>query len=185
MFSSNSKNEKYPIPVFDKLVNSTKLESKYCDLDTLKYYIRRDLENLLNARKTPILYKSLSEKNRENETEQLEKNNSTQNKEKEIYERSYLNFFHYGLSDYSVRDLSQAQECEDFAQEIKAAIESFEPRLKNIEVMMSANGPNTADRVVHLKIIAHLNIEQVDYDDTEDIYFDTEIFPDKKMIHID
>lgn len=186
----NLKSDAYPVSVFDRLTNSKKLETK-CDLETFKIYIKRDLENLFNTR---CLYSWRSLHSKEKQPKILVKEGDDPNapdKGKDIHEifgdkiiakpedkepqRIFLNFFEYGLSDYSTSDLSQESKRDELAEEIQAKIESFIPHLKNIKVKIV-----TEERNVKILIDAALNIG----DESEEIEFDTSITQDGKVFSV-
>jgi type VI secretion system protein ImpF len=102
-------------------------------LPELRKCVRRDLENLLNARW------------RCTESESVPPGLAT----------SLVN---YGLPDFSGGNLQAAQDPQTVYAAVTQAIERFEPRLKNVRVRPLQDGPSV-DRTLRFQIEAVLEVE--------------------------
>ena len=66
-----------------------------------------------------------------------------------------ISLFNYGLPDIGSVNLDSKEETENYCDAIARAIETFEPRLRNVEVE-AQNGPDAADDTFHFRIKATL-----------------------------
>jgi type VI secretion system protein ImpF len=101
-------------------------------LKELKDSVRRDLEWLLNTRRTPA-----------------EAPASAKELRRSVY--------HYGLPDSTGLALRSQEERSRLARAVEATISAFEPRLVNVSVSISPAAP--AAKVVHFQIEALLRTE--------------------------
>lgn len=98
----------------------------------LKDSVRRDLEWLLNSRRTPF---------------------EPPDSAKELWQSVYC----YGLPDTIGLALRSSDDRKRLATVVELAIASFEPRLLNVKVTVPATAPS--HRVVHFQIEALLRVE--------------------------
>jgi len=112
----------------------------------LKAAVRRDLEWLLNARRTPAAappeFKELTR-----------------------------SLYHYGIPDMTARSRTSRVHLEELTQQIQEAVELFEPRLTHVRVMLANDAPGVSDalRDVHFVIEAVLRLDPL----PERVVFDT------------
>ena len=105
--------------------------------------VRRDLENLLNTRRT---YLPSSEDFRETVTSVLA----------------------YGLPEFTSAGLGYSDDHEKLCEAVKETIRRFEPRLTHVRVR-TETPPNKFDRSVHLTIDSVLHVQPI----VEPVTFDT------------
>jgi type VI secretion system protein ImpF len=110
----------------------------------LKASLRRDLEWLLNTRRTPdAAGDSLAEVSH--------------------------SLFNYGLPDFSALSLNSPRDRGHLLVELEKTVAIFEPRLKEVRVTL-VDAPGNASRVVHFQIEGMLQMdpspEQVSFDTT-------------------
>ena len=126
---------KISIPVFDRLTVDFSRQSsseQYISLNELYEIIRRDLEQLLNTRKSLIAWS-------------------------EHYHHLDQSVLSYGIPDFTAlhaTEKSQLQLC----QQIQAAIVQHEPRLQQVSVNMRDDAEQI-DRVLQLRIEATINLQ--------------------------
>ena len=152
---------RYSATLFDKIIKgaSNYEEGVSYNLDELKNSIRENIESILNSRSQVNITHASSQSGRKN-------------------------MFYYGLSDYSLQNLSDAKVAEEFAKEAKKAIENFEPRLKNIVISFSSQNKDNKNSSFNLKISAELKQEGLKKNDA-DLAFNTTLIPIKRLFDID
>ncbi len=111
----------------------------------LKDSVRRDLEWLLNSRRSPV---------------------EPPDSAKELWQSVYC----YGLPDTIGLALRSNDDRKRLATVVELAIAAFEPRLLNVKVTVPGVAPTT-NRVVHFQIEALLRVEPA----PERVYFDTKL----------
>ena len=116
-------------------------------LRELKRSVRRDLENLLNTRWRCTTWPD--------DLKELE--------------RSLVN---YGVPDVTGTDLGSKERRQDLLAVLRAVVERFEPRLKDVEVTMLDNA-EPLDRVMRFRIRAMLHVEPA----PEPVTFDSTLQP--------
>ena len=140
------------LSVFDRVIDQEperKLEpplTRAQSLRELKTALRRDLEWLLNTRRTieeaPASLKELEH-----------------------------SLYNYGLPDVSSLYLRSSNDQESLLKSIRAAINSFEPRLLNVKVMLEPAADDT--RVIRFAIEGLLRMDPA----PEPVFFDTVLEP--------
>jgi type VI secretion system protein ImpF len=133
--------------LYDRLIDPASIESlsKYgYSPQQMMEAIRRDLIDLLNTRQTGLdIDPRLS-----------------------LVHRSVIG---YGLPDLCTLRAETSQERENLTQVIKAIIERFEPRLKDVHVTLK-KGSDPKDRTIHFHIDGRLCV-----DPAPEMAFDTEL----------
>lgn len=109
----------------------------------LKASLRRDLEWLLNSRRTP-------------------------DEAPETYEELFRSLYNYGLPDVTSMSLNSPRDRQRLLRLIQQTIEIFEPRLSSIRVQ-AVESANSGPRVLRFQIEALLKMDPA----PEQILFDT------------
>ena len=138
----------------DPTVRTEPAKSRSQVLRELKLSVRRDLENLLNTRRTCTSWP-------EHLTE---------------LERSLAN---YGLPDMMGLDLAAARRRQEFQRLLEAVIRRNEPRFKSVSVEMLDN-VNPLDRTLRFRIDALLYAEPA----PEPVVFDSSLEPATGSVEI-
>jgi type VI secretion system protein ImpF len=138
----------------DPAVRTEPPKSRSQVLRELKLSVRRDLENLLNTRRT---CKSWPEHLTE-------------------LERSLVN---YGLPDITGLDLAAPRSRQDFQRLLESVIRRCEPRFKSVSVEMLENA-SALDRTLRFRIDALLYAEPA----PEPVVFDTALEPATGAVEI-
>lgn len=147
--------------IFDRISKSGKKhpdeETSY-SIEELKASIRKNIELILNSRsQVSVLDPSFS---------------------------SVRHGFHfYGMSDYSLRNLSDKNVAEEFAKEAEKAILLFEPRLKNVKINFESEKKASKNNSFHLKISAELKTQDLQKNES-DLAFNTTLVPIKRVFDI-
>lgn len=152
---------RYEATLFDKIsqgVDSYE-ESVTYSLEELKSSIRENIESILNSRSQVNI-------------------NSASNKS------GRKNLFYFGLSDFSLQNLSDAKVAEEFAKEAQKVIENFEPRLKNVIVGFSNEKGDSKNNSFHLKISGELTQQDLKNNEA-DLAFNSMLIPIKRLFDID
>ncbi len=128
----------------DPRVESDPHTTRAQSIRQLKASLRRDLEWLLNTRRTPdAAGDSLAEVSH--------------------------SLFNYGLPDFSALSLNSPRDRGHLLVELEKTVAIFEPRLKEVRVTL-VDAPGNASRVVHFQIEGMLQMdpspEQVSFDTT-------------------
>jgi type VI secretion system protein ImpF len=110
----------------------------------LKTSLRRDLEWLLNTRRTP---------------EEVP----------ETYEHLSHSLYNYGLTDVTSLSLNSPRDKTRLLRSIETVLEDFEPRLANVRVRALDEGDNGGPRVLRFQIEGLLKMDPA----PEQIFFDT------------
>lgn len=124
--------------VFDRLLDyepemtSEAVKSRLKSLRDLKQSVRRDLEWLLNTRRTPL---------------ELDEN----------LEETTRSLFVFGLPDFTGVAAKSPTEQKRLLKEIETAVKLFEPRL--IDLRVTLEPPTAVERVLKFRIEARLKVE--------------------------
>jgi type VI secretion system protein ImpF len=123
-------------------------------LRELKHGVRRDLEDLLNTRLSPLdLPPHLREVRQ--------------------------SLAAYGLRDFASITLGSVREQQAFCEEIRKVILQFEPRLKNVQVTPTGTA-EPLDRTFRFRIEALLKVEPA----PEPVAFDSRVEPATGDVHV-
>jgi type VI secretion system protein ImpF len=102
-------------------------------LQSLKEAVRRDLEDLLNTRRSCVSWP------------------------KELAELGH-SLVHYGVQDFSGSSLGSPDEQDRFRQDVQNVIRRYEPRLSNV-VVKRVRGTDPSERLLRFRIEAILKAE--------------------------
>jgi type VI secretion system protein ImpF len=94
------------------------------------------------------------------------------------------NLFYFGLSNFSLQNLSDAAVAEEFQKEAKKVIENFEPRLQNIRVSFATELKESNKSFFQLKIEGELKTDSLKKNNSQ-ILFNTTLIPMKRVFDID
>jgi type VI secretion system protein ImpF len=123
-------------------------------LADLRLSVRRDLENLLNTRRSEITWPAL-------------------------WQQLDCSLLAYGVSDITGRALDTVPLQHRLCQELARVIETFEPRLRQVKVELFATDQR-ADRVLRLRIQAWLQMNPA----PEPVVFDSLLKPEIGSFHV-
>ncbi len=125
---------RFPANIFDRIAASSKNQGQKLtySLDELKASVCQNIEYILNNRSQINILEASSQETRRN-------------------------FYHLGLSDYSLKNLSDKAVADEFIKEAQMAISTFEPRVKNVSVSFASHEKDKAS--FHLIISAILDQE--------------------------
>lgn len=84
--------------------------------------------------------------------EKILNNRSEMARKKTTFATPYKPIQVYGMSDYSLQNLSVPAVINEFVREAKYLIEAFEPRIKNVSVFFDPSNSENAIKNLHLKI---------------------------------
>lgn len=126
----------------------------YQQLTDLRVNVRRDLESLLNTRRSEITWPAL-------------------------WQQLDYSLLAYGVSDITGRALDTVPLQHRLCQELANVIETFEPRLRQVKVELFATDQR-ADRVLRLRIQAWLQMNPV----PEPVVFDSLLKPEIGSFHV-
>jgi len=79
--------------------------------------------------------------------------------EKSVFGLKYGYPFFYGISDFSFYDVSNSEGKENLENEIKTAIEIFEPRLENVSITVQKTSPESQS--ISLQLEASLKVGEI------------------------
>jgi type VI secretion system protein ImpF len=129
-------------------------ESAHQVLRELRLAVRRDLENLLNARQRALSWPpGLA-----------------------ALDRSAMN---YGIPDFTGKSLLSIDARNEFLRSIERIVRTFEPRFKNVRVL-PATDADPRDRTLRFRIEAVLRAEPV----PESIVFDSSLEPVSRAFEV-
>jgi type VI secretion system protein ImpF len=111
----------------------------------IKAAVIRDMENLLNARRTIVVPPP-------------------------VYTELNQSLFVYGLRDYTSHNPRSPAAKQQLRLEVERTIARFEPRLKNVSVQVETPGPNA--RTLRFLVTARLVVEPISEPVMFDTYFD-------------
>lgn len=137
------------MPLFDRLQDDEPFEKeetpvkKTYNVEQMRESVLRELLELLDTRVT------FNKQNFE---------------DVDFYEKSVFGLkcgypFFYGISDFSFYDISNAQGQKTLEDEIKTAIEIFEPRLENVTI--SIKGTSQETQSINLQLDASLRVGEI------------------------
>ena len=137
-------------PLLDRLIDLEPLsgdpqQTRAAAVRSLREALRRDLEWLLNTRRTPLdLTKS--------------------------FEELPLSVFNYGLPDFSALSANAPKDRQKLLAELERTISLFEPRLRNVRVVL-VEGSGVGTRMLRFQIEGSLQVDP----SPEHISFDGEL----------
>lgn len=128
---------------------------KHQKLKQLRLSVRRDLENLMNARYRVV----------------------EPGEEYTELENSLLN---YGLPDLATINITDLEKCKEFTSKMEKILREFEPRFKDVNVSYLENSDNT-DRTLRFRIDATLYADP----SPEVVIFDSVLEPVTRSISVE
>ena len=137
------------MPLFDRLQDDEPFEKeenpvkKTYDVDQMRESVLRELLEMLDTRVTF---------------------NKKDFKDVDFYEKSVFGLkcgypFFYGISDFSFYDISNAQGKQSLEDEIRTAIEIFEPRLENVTIKVQETSQE--NQSISLQLGASLKVGEI------------------------
>jgi type VI secretion system protein ImpF len=129
----------------DPAISREPVQLRLYSVGQIKGAVIRDLENLLNARRTIVVPPP-------------------------VYTELNQSLFVYGLRDTTSHNPRSPSAKQQLRLEVERTIARFEPRLKNVSVQVETPGAN--DRAVRFRVTARLVVEPISEPVTFDTYFD-------------
>jgi type VI secretion system protein ImpF len=126
-------------------VSREPVQLRLYNVGQIKAAVIRDLENLLNARRTIVVPPPVHT---------------------ELNQSLYV----YGLRDYTSHNPRSPAAKQQLRLEVERTIARFEPRLKNVSVHVETPGPNA--RTLRFRVTARLVVEPISEPVMFDTYFD-------------
>jgi type VI secretion system protein ImpF len=129
----------------DPAISREPVQLRLYSVGQIKGAVMRDLENLLNARRTIVVVPP-------------------------VYTELNQSLFVYGLRDYTSHNPRSPAAKQQLRLEVERTIARFEPRLKNVSLQVETPGPN--ERTLRFRVTARLVVEPISEPVTFDTYFD-------------